>query len=296
MVSAKHFFTFLTMVYLLTGALAPALAQQAPPAQGDEAQLITVLESEAPLVDKAKACQRLGMIGTKRAVPALAKLLADDQLSHYARYGLKPITDPAVDETLRQAMGTLQGELLVGVINSIGMRHDVKATDSLEELPALVDRFAQPKTPNVASAAHDALRKACLRMPDRDACAAVFLGRMDTSPTAEKVGLLGLLGVVGGPKALELAERDNEKKLVLEVLAQYSSAQSLSIVTPYLDDAALKETASSTAVSIADRIVDAHPTAVAAALKKATQATSNTELANSAKALLQEAEKKSGQK
>jgi hypothetical protein len=40
----------------------------------------------------------------------------------YARYGLELIADPSADEALRAAEPTIKGNLLIGVINSIGKR------------------------------------------------------------------------------------------------------------------------------------------------------------------------------
>ncbi len=114
-------------------------------------ELVAVLKSvDASLFDKAKACQRLAAVGTKEAVPALAALLSDEQLAHYARYGLEPNPDPSVEAALRQALGQLEGKLLVGVINSIGQRGDVQAVAGLMKL------FAG-KDAQVASAAAAAL-------------------------------------------------------------------------------------------------------------------------------------------
>ena len=56
-----------------------------------------MLRSDAGLFDKAKACQRLAVIGGRDAVPALAAFLGDKELAHYARFGLEPNPDPAVD-------------------------------------------------------------------------------------------------------------------------------------------------------------------------------------------------------
>jgi HEAT repeat protein len=98
------------------------------------AKLVAVLQSDAAPFDKAQACQRLALIGTKEAVPALAALLADERLSSYARFGLEPIPDPSVDNALRDALGKLRGRLLAGVINSIGVRRDVKAVGALTKL------------------------------------------------------------------------------------------------------------------------------------------------------------------
>jgi len=101
----------------------------------DQPGLIGILKDPAaPLFSKAKACQRLAVIGTKEAVPALAALLWDPQAAHYARFGLEPIPDPSVDDALRQALGNLQGRLRVGVIDSIGRRRDARAVDALTKL------------------------------------------------------------------------------------------------------------------------------------------------------------------
>ena len=69
--------------------------------QDEAARLVAVLKSDASVFDKAKACQRLAVVGDEKAVPALAALLADESLSNYARYGLEAIPDPAVDNALR---------------------------------------------------------------------------------------------------------------------------------------------------------------------------------------------------
>jgi HEAT repeat protein len=47
---------------------------------------------------------------------------------------LEPIPEPAVDDALRAALGTLKGRPLVGVIGSLGVRRDFKAVGSLAAL------------------------------------------------------------------------------------------------------------------------------------------------------------------
>ncbi len=96
-----------------------------------EDKLIAVLKSDAPLKEKADACRELAVIGTKNAVPALAALLGDENLSHMARYGLETIPDPSVDVALRAALGKLKGRLLAGVIGSVGVRRDAQAVKPL---------------------------------------------------------------------------------------------------------------------------------------------------------------------
>jgi HEAT repeat protein len=101
----------------------------------EESKLIKILKRrKATEFAKAKACQRLAMIGTKKAVPALASLLANPKFAHYARFGLEPIPDSSVDDALRNALGQLKGRLQVGVINSIRHRKDPKAVEALAKL------------------------------------------------------------------------------------------------------------------------------------------------------------------
>ena len=99
---------------------------------------------------KAKACQRLAVIGDRSAVPAIAPLLADPQLSHYARFALEPMPDPSASEALRNALAKVQGKLLAGVVTSIGNRRDREAIGALESLRHHAD-------PDVARAASVAL-------------------------------------------------------------------------------------------------------------------------------------------
>ena len=124
----------LSILSVLSVTSGTVYAQQELPATGTETELLAVLDSDAGLFEKAKACQRLAVIGTKNAVPVLAKLLADEQLSHYARFALEPIPDPAVDEALRASLTTLQGGPLVGVVNTIGMRRDAGSVEALTGL------------------------------------------------------------------------------------------------------------------------------------------------------------------
>jgi HEAT repeat protein len=99
------------------------------------ARLVTILQDpDASVYAKAKACQKLAVVGDSSAVPALAALLADPQLSHYARFGLEPNPDPSSSDALRAATPKVKGALLVGVINSIGRRRDPKAIADLERL------------------------------------------------------------------------------------------------------------------------------------------------------------------
>lgn len=111
----------------LAGA-APLAADDSEAAR--EKELIGILQSGQP-AEKAIACKQLAIHGGKDACPALAKLLADGQLASWARIALEAIPDPAADEALRKASESLQGRLLVGTINSLGVRRSAGAVEQL---------------------------------------------------------------------------------------------------------------------------------------------------------------------
>ena len=69
----------------------------------ETAKQIAVLESDAPYFQKVLACKKLATVGTKEAVPVLARFLGDPKMSHYARFALQPVPDPSVDAALRDA-------------------------------------------------------------------------------------------------------------------------------------------------------------------------------------------------
>ncbi|HWC89199.1 MAG TPA: HEAT repeat domain-containing protein, partial [Pirellulales bacterium] len=96
-----------------------------------ERGLIQQLQSDAAPADKALTCKQLAIYGSPAAVPELAKLLTDQHLASWARIALEAIPGSEADEALRNAIPKLKGELLVGTINSIGVRRDAGAVEPL---------------------------------------------------------------------------------------------------------------------------------------------------------------------
>lgn len=101
-----------------------------------EAAALAVLKSDAGLREKAVACQQLADFAGPAAVPALASLLAHEQLGDYARSGLESMADPAAGAALLGALETLQGRQLAGVINSLGVRRETAAVPVLRRIAA----------------------------------------------------------------------------------------------------------------------------------------------------------------
>ncbi len=117
------------------------------------ARVVAILEdADSSVFAKAKACQRLAVVGDDAAVPALAKLLADAQLSHYARIALEPMPGAAASDALRTALARVKGRMLAGVINSVGIRRDARAIPQLMKL-------RQDSDPDIARAADTALAR-----------------------------------------------------------------------------------------------------------------------------------------
>ena len=118
-------------VLILALAMPLADAQQPRDSVTEEQRLLTVLQSDAPSAQKAISCKELAIYGSGKAVPELAKLLPDPQLSSWARIALEVIPGEQANAALRTAAESMQGQLLVGVINTIGVRRDSQAVPIL---------------------------------------------------------------------------------------------------------------------------------------------------------------------
>jgi HEAT repeat protein len=120
-------------------------------AQGDakklaeiERALLEVLESGVKTAAVDHICRQLALIGTRRAVPALAKLLQDKELFDRALYALQAIPEEAAGEALRTALPAAKDHLRVGIVNSLGERHDEKAVPALTTLRDNSDATLSP--------------------------------------------------------------------------------------------------------------------------------------------------------
>lgn len=100
-----------------------------------ETKALAVLTTSQDVHEKARACQELAATTTSAAaVPALAALLDDEQLSDYARSALESIPDPSAGKALRDALPKLQGRRLAGAVNSLGARREKTAVAELRTL------------------------------------------------------------------------------------------------------------------------------------------------------------------
>jgi len=201
-------------------ALAATLSLVGSPAWADaakEKELLAVLKSDAPAGEKAITCKKHAIYGSGESVAELAKLLTNPELSSWARIALEAIPGPEADAALRKASETLEGRLLIGMINSIGVRRD---SSSVEVLTARL---------------HD---------KDRDvaAAAAVALGRIgnDSAVKALRTALAS-----AGPETRSAmaegcvlaAERLNASGKSVEAVAIYDEVRKAEVSKPRLIEA-----------------------------------------------------------
>lgn len=99
-----------------------------------EQALLEVLASGVKTAAVDYICRQLALIGTNRSVPALAKLLQDEDLFDRALYALQAIPEEAAAGAMRTALPAAEGHLRVGIVNSLGERHDEKAVPVLVAL------------------------------------------------------------------------------------------------------------------------------------------------------------------
>src|SRR5260370_5640753 len=100
--------------------------------RGDlEKRLLAALKSDPSRDARDYLCRKLAIIGTAAAVPTLAGLLLSETNSHMARFALERIPAPEAAQALREALGTANGNLKIGVISSLGGRRDGAAVGAL---------------------------------------------------------------------------------------------------------------------------------------------------------------------
>ena len=96
-----------------------------------ELRLLSVLQSGASIEAKQFVCRQLRLVGSDSSVLFLGRMLNDPKLGHMARQALEAMPSAAASAALRQALHTTRGDLLVGVINSLGERRESTSVSAL---------------------------------------------------------------------------------------------------------------------------------------------------------------------
>lgn len=147
-----------------------------------EPELIATLQTNASAIEKCMACQKLRLIGTAKAVPAVAALLTDERVSQAARFALEGLPAPEASAALRDALGRTSGLLKAGVADSLGWKRDTAAVPLLQPL------LADPDSTVAPSAA-----AALGRIASNEALAALKAAHKNAAPTVRPAVLEALM-------------------------------------------------------------------------------------------------------
>lgn len=223
-------------VVAILGILAPA-ARAADGRTDTEKAAIAVLRGASPEADKALACKQLAIHGSADAVPDLAKLLGDARLASWARIALEAIPGDEAGAALRASAAGLSGDLLVGAINSLGVRRDAAALEVLSQrlrgddaaaAEAAAVALGRLGTPAAASALEQALPRASGSLQSAVAEGLVLAAEsaLAAAKSADAVRIYDLVRASGAPpqRVLEatrgaiLARGDDGAGLLIEQL------------------------------------------------------------------------------
>ncbi len=181
-----------------------------------EARLAAVLKTDAPRAAKDFVCRQLSYLGSAESVPVLAALLPDKDLSHMARFALERIPGPEAVKAMREALPKVDGQLKVGVINSLSVRRDVESLSALAGLlegsdpqvaAAAAAALGAIGTPEAAQALGQFQKKAPekLRLAAADACLTCAERMLAAGKKAEALAIYKSLTGPEQPKHVRLA-------------------------------------------------------------------------------------------
>lgn len=192
----------LLLLTLLAGVgIAQSEVARSPAAaiEQERAALTTLLGAVGTTYEKAKACQRLAVIGDAASVPAITPLLFEPELSGYARTALEQIPGDAAGEALTAAIDQLRQpaaaetiepqqreRLLIGLLHSAGRRLGESARPLLTQIADAAD--ASPAVRATAARALAALEPAA--QPEETAPSADLAKLLQASePRSFRLGL-----------------------------------------------------------------------------------------------------------
>ena len=103
-------------------------------------KLATFLSDETTPAGRQFACLQLRFVGTSAQVPVLAKYLNRTEDFDHARMALQMIPGEASLIPFREALKTMKGKMLLGVIESLAAREDAVSVPALKTLIESEDR------------------------------------------------------------------------------------------------------------------------------------------------------------
>ncbi len=98
------------------------------------------LLSEATLECKSFICRQLWFIGTADSVPAIVKLLRDEETADMACYAIGQNPSEEAGKALREALDNVSPKVQIRIINLLGDRRDTQSVEAIGELVFGVER------------------------------------------------------------------------------------------------------------------------------------------------------------
>lgn len=135
-------------------------------------------DQTTPLPARRFIARQLPLLATSRHVPTIARLLDDPKTAGMARRVLEAIPGEESLGVLRGLVGKAKGRLLIGAVNSLGVRRDAKALEATSPLlrsddeavaSAAAEALGKIATPGTAQALLKAAPQAKARLFVRDA-------------------------------------------------------------------------------------------------------------------------------
>ncbi len=209
-----------------------ALLMEAFADRDDIAALPAVLEAagSGPVAVRVAALEALKRLGNASCVPSLLEIAveADEQVAEAAKAALEGLPGDDVNADLVARLPKAKGKMRQLVIEAVGLRRidavpalleaandsdaEVRSaaltalgsTVGLGNLSVLIERVVTPTNTDDQQAAGQALRAACIRLPDQDACAKKLEEAMSRASASVKNNILEILGAMGGTESLRV--------------------------------------------------------------------------------------------
>ena len=209
-----------------------SLVMQALSDRGDASALPAVLQAvkSGPVAVRIAAIRVLPRLGNVSCVPTLLDVASEDNadLVQAAKESLQGLPGSDIDADLTARLERADAKVRAALIAVVGERRITAAVPALlkasqdsdgkirsaaltalgstveaGDLSVLIARVVKPLKPEDTDAAKKALLTACVRMPDREACAEELVTAMAQAPVPVKCTFVEILGAMGGPRALE---------------------------------------------------------------------------------------------
>lgn len=233
-----------------------------------EQKLIDAL-NDSNDIGRGVICRQLRVIGTDQCIPAMAPLLNDPELAHFARYALQGIGSDAALGAMYEALGKTSGTVQVSLINALAdrdyepLRADcVRLLDSNDPQAAAaairaLGRFGGVETADVLVAAKQKVAEQLAANVDAALvdCAEQLVLAGERDKAAE---VLGMLYEQGGPSRLAalrgLAAADPDQAVALLVQAIRSEDRRLVMSAIHLTPQVSADHATEQFVAVLDEL------------------------------------------